>query len=99
FFAPPVLLVTFALSLVSIPLHATGVLSGWVGWLTGLVYLGPILYLALLLLAAIASTGSLADRGRFALVLATMHLSWGGGFLVGLLRGARDAVDTSRTES
>jgi succinoglycan biosynthesis protein ExoA len=27
-----------------------------------------------------------------------MHLSWGVGFIVGLLRGARDTVDTSRTE-
>jgi succinoglycan biosynthesis protein ExoA len=28
-----------------------------------------------------------------------MHLSWGLGFLLGVLRGAGDAVDTSRTES
>jgi hypothetical protein len=26
-----------------------------------------------------------------------MHLSWGSGFIVGLVRGARDTVDTSRT--
>jgi len=32
-------------------------------------------------------------------VLAIMHLSWGAGFIVGLVRGAGDAVDTSRTES
>lgn len=99
FFAPPVLLIAIVLSLIAIPLHATGVLHGVVGWITALIYLGPLAYLALLLLAAITSTGSLADRMRFVLVLATMHLSWGLGFLVGLLRGAGDAVDTSRTES
>jgi succinoglycan biosynthesis protein ExoA len=38
------------------------------------------------------------DRWFFMIVLPTMHLSWGVGFIVGLLRGARDTVDTSRTE-
>jgi glycosyltransferase involved in cell wall biosynthesis len=99
FFAPPVLLATIVLSVIAIPLHATGVLSGWLGWVTALVYLGPLAYLGLLIVAAISSTGSLADRLRFAGVLAIMHLSWGAGFIVGLLRGAGDAVDTSRTES
>jgi len=28
-----------------------------------------------------------------------MHLSWGAGFLLGVIRGARDVVDRSRTES
>jgi len=99
FFAPPILLITLVLSLVAIPLHATGVLAGWLGWLVALIYLGPIAYLGLLIVAAISATGSLADRLRFAGVLAIMHLSWGAGFIVGLVRGAGDAVDTSRTES
>jgi succinoglycan biosynthesis protein ExoA len=38
-----------------------------------------------------------SDRWRFFLVLPTMHLSWGVGFIVGVVRGARDTVDTSRT--
>jgi hypothetical protein len=80
-------------------LHATGVLSGWLGWVTALIYLGPLAYLGLLIVAAISATGSLADRLRFAGVLAIMHLSWGAGFLVGLVRGAGNAVDKSRTES
>ncbi len=29
-------------------------------------------------------------------VLPTMHLSWGTGFIIGVLRGAHDTVDTSR---
>jgi GT2 family glycosyltransferase len=99
FFAPPILLVTLVLSAIAIPLHATGVLSGWLGWVTALIYLGPLAYLGLLIVAAVSTTGSLADRLRFAGVLAIMHLSWGAGFLVGLIRGAGDAVDTSRTES
>ena len=36
------------------------------------------------------------DRLWTLLVLPTMHLSWGLGFLGGVLRGARDTVDASR---
>jgi succinoglycan biosynthesis protein ExoA len=99
FFAPPVLLISVVLSVILLPLHLTGVLSGWLGWLFALVYLGPLAYLVLLVIAAATTPGSLADRVRLAVVLATMHLSWGAGFLVGALRGARDVVDRSRTES
>ncbi|QEO10881.1 glycosyltransferase family 2 protein [Protaetiibacter larvae] len=99
YFAPPALVVDLALCAVLTPLLATGLIGGWIAWVLALAYLGPIAYLALLVVAAATSTGSLADRIRFALVLAVMHLSWGLGFLVGATRGARDAVDTSRTES
>jgi succinoglycan biosynthesis protein ExoA len=99
FFAPPALLLTVLLSIVAVPLHATGILGGWLGWIVALVYLGPIAYLALLLAAAITTAGSFADRARLFVVLPTMHLSWGAGFLLGIIRGAGDAVDTSRTES
>jgi succinoglycan biosynthesis protein ExoA len=99
FFAPPVLVIATVLSIAAIPLHATGVLSGIAGWLVALVYLGPALYLLLLILAAITSSGSLADRLRFMLVIAIMHFSWGLGFLRGVVGGAGNAVDTSRTES
>jgi len=99
FFAPPILLVSIVLSIIALPLHLTGVLSGVLGWVVALVYLGPVAYLGLLILAAVTTPGSLADRLRLMLVLATMHLSWGAGFLRGVLRGARDVVDRSRTES
>src|SRR3954469_14203882 len=99
FFAPPVLVIATVLSIIAIPLHATGVLHGAVGWIVALVYLGPLLYLALLVVAAVTSTGSLADRIRFMAVIAIMHFSWGTGFLRGFIRGAGDSVDTSRTES
>jgi hypothetical protein len=99
FFAPPVLLVNLVLAIVAIPLHATGVLRDWWGWVLALVYVPPVLYLGLLAAAAVRRGGGLLDWLRFALATATMHLSWGLGFLVGVVRGARDAVDTSRTES
>jgi hypothetical protein len=99
FFAPPVLVIATVLSVIAIPLHATGVLHGVAGWIVALVYLGPILYAVLLMVAAITSAGSLADRLRFMVVIAIMHFSWGTGFLRGFVRGAGDAVDTSRTES
>lgn len=99
FFAPPVLLVSVVVSLILLPLHLTGVLSGWLGWVLALVYLGPLAYLGLLVFAAATTPGSLADRLRLMVVLPTMHLSWGAGFLLGVLRGARDVVDRSRTES
>ncbi len=99
YFAPPVLLIALTASLALVPLQATGVVSGWPGAVLSIVHLAPIAYLALLTVAAATSGGSAADRVRFAGVLATMHLSWGWGFLLGLVRGAGDAVDTSRTES
>jgi len=99
FFAPPVLVIATALSIIAIPLHVTGVLHGVLGWIIALVYLGPLLYALLLVVAAVTSTGSLADRMRFMAVIAIMHFSWGTGFLRGVIRGAGDAVDTSRTES
>jgi len=82
-----------------LPLQLTGVIHGWPIIFAFAVYFGPVAYLGLLILAAVTTPGSLADRLRLMLVLATMHLSWGAGFLRGLLRGARDVVDRSRTES
>jgi hypothetical protein len=99
FFAPPVLLISIVLSVVLLVLQLTGVVGGVLGWILSLVHLGPIAYLVLLIVAALTTPGSLADRLRLMVVLATMHLSWGAGFLVGVLRGARDVVDRSRTES
>lgn len=99
YFAPPLLVLAIAASVIALPLHVSGVLPGWLAWLLALAYLGPALYVAFLLVAGIASPGSLADRARYAAVLAIMHLCWGFGFLVGAVRGARDVVDRSRTES
>ena len=99
FFAPPILLINLVVALLMLPVHVTGVVGGWLSWVLALAYVGPLAYLGLLIVAAISTRGSLADRLRFMAVLAIMHLSWGAGFIVGLVRGAGDAVDTSRTES
>lgn len=99
FFAPPILVANIVVAVVFIPLHATGVFQGWWGWVLALAYVPPVLYLGLLAAAAFRRGGDPLDWLRFALATATMHLSWGVGFIVGVSRGARDAVDTSRTES
>ncbi len=99
YFAPPLFVVDLALCVILAPILATGLVSGWLAWVLALAYLGPVLYLALLGVAAVRSPGRALDRLRVAVAIAIMHVSWGSGFIVGVTRGARDAVDTSRTES
>ena len=99
FFAPPVLVATIALSIVVLAVQLTGALRGWPSAVLSLIYFGPAAYMLLLLLICFSRAGGpgWSDRWRFFLVLPTMHVSWGVGFIVGLVRGARDTVDTSRT--
>ncbi len=99
YFAPPVLLVALAASIVIGALQAAGVLTGWPSLVLSVAHLAPALYLLVLLAAMVLTPGTAGERMRVPAVLAIMHLSWGAGFLVGLVRGARDVVDTSRTES
>jgi succinoglycan biosynthesis protein ExoA len=95
FFAPPVLVVATGAAVVLAP-AAAAIGTGWLTAVAAGVAAGPAAYLTLLGAVAVGSGGSLADRARLCGVLATMHYAWGAGFLVGTLRGARDAVDTSR---
>jgi hypothetical protein len=101
YFAPPALVLASALSAVLLVLELTGVVSGLAAWLLSVVYLGPVLYLTLLIsLLLVRSSGErFVDRVTFARVIAVMHFSWGAGFLRGLLVGARGADDKSRIES
>ena len=101
FFVPPLLVINVALALVVGVLQVTGVLNGWLGLVASAIYLGPAAYVLLVFwLAFVADRGSnWRDRWFFTLVLPTMHLCWGTGFIIGLVRGARDTVDTSRTEN
>lgn len=99
FFVPPLLVLNVAVCVLLGVLQLTGVVSGWPSAAASVVYLGPIAYVLLVLWLAFS-----ADRGTkplerwfFVVVLPTMHLSWGVGFVMGVLRGARDSVDTSRT--
>lgn len=98
YFAPPALVLLVVLAVLLAALQVTGVLSGPASLvLSLLVYLPLALYA--LLVVGVALTpggGDLRQRLWTLAVLPTMHLSWGLGFLGGVLRGARDTVDASR---
>lgn len=98
FFAPPALVLTIALSVVVGVLQATGVLSGWWAVAASVVYLPVIVYAGLVIVVALGPGGGTGWRDKLwtAAVLPTMHLSWGWGFVMGVLAGAHDTVDTSR---
>lgn len=98
FFAPPALVVNLVVALLVAVLQLAGVLTGAVGWVSSLVHLGPFAYAVVLLVAWLTATGSLLDRSRYVVVLATMHVCWGAGFILGTIRGGGDSVDTSRVD-
>jgi succinoglycan biosynthesis protein ExoA len=101
FFAPPLLVLAFLISIIFGTLQLTDVIHwGKLSMLALLVHIGLAAYILLLIyLGLIYENGkSWRDRWLFILVLPTMHLSWGAGFIRGILRGGRDTVDTSRTD-
>lgn len=102
FFVPPALVVALVLAAVAgvatAVTAAIGQVPAWLGVVAGLLALAPLAYLALLVGAVVTTPGSLADRLRFAGVVAVMHLAWGSGFLQGVVRGAGSNRDTSRSE-
>ncbi|HWI32074.1 MAG TPA: glycosyltransferase family 2 protein [Microbacterium sp.] len=98
FFAPPALVAAIVLSLVCGLLQATGALTGWWSLLASLVYLPVIAYALLVLVVGLGLGGGKGWRDKLwtLAVLPTIHLTWGVGFLGGLVRGAHHTVDTSR---
>lgn len=97
YFAPPVLVLLVAVAAVVGVLQLTGVLSGAASLIVSAVYVPLAVYVLLVLAVALApGGGGVRQRLWTLLVLPTMHLSWGVGFLGGVLRGARDTVDASR---
>ncbi|MEV4774272.1 glycosyltransferase family 2 protein [Microbacterium sp. LWH12-1.2] len=97
YFAPPALVVLIAVALVVAALQLIGVITGIASVIASLVYLPLVAYVVLVLGVALApGGGGLRQRLWTLLVLPTMHISWGLGFLGGVLRGARDTVDASR---
>lgn len=98
YFAPPALVLIVALAVVVGVLELTGALTGAATLIASLlVHLPLALYLLLVLAVALApGGGGLRQKLWSAVVLPTMHLAWGVGFLGGVLRGARDTVDASR---
>ncbi|MFS0911421.1 glycosyltransferase family 2 protein [Microbacterium sp. 179-I 3D2 NHS] len=98
YFAPPALVLLVLLAIVVGILQISGVLTGPLSVVASLVaYLPLALYVLLVLgVASAPRGGGLRQRLWTLIVLPTMHLSWGVGFLGGVLRGARDTVDASR---
>jgi hypothetical protein len=92
YFAAPALVAATGLAAVLSPFTGISTLA----WLGRAAELGPAAYLGVLAMVSARSGGTVRDRLRLALVLATMHYAWGTGFFRGVLCGARDAVDTSR---
>lgn len=101
FFAPPALVLLVVLAVVVGVLQLTGVLGGVASILASVLVYGPIVLYVLLVVAVACARGGgdLRQRLWTLAVLPTMHLSWGLGFLTGVLRGARDTVDASRLGS
>lgn len=98
YFAPPALVVLVGLAVVTGILQVTGVVTGCVSALLSLIVHLPILLYLVLVVGVASLPGGGGPRQRLwtLLVLPTMHLSWGLGFIGGVLRGARDTVDASR---
>jgi len=98
YFAPPALVLLVVLALVVGVLQLTGVLAGVASIVASVLVYGPLLLYVLLVVAVAFGRGGGRLRQRLwtLAVLPTMHLSWGLGFLTGVLRGARDTVDASR---
>lgn len=97
FFAPPALVITLVLAAIVAVLQLSGALRGLASLIASLIYL-PLAAYALLVLAVGLAPGRRGVRERLwtMLVLPTMHVSWGLGFLAGVMRGAGDIVDSSR---
>lgn len=95
FFAPGALVLGLVFSLVIAVLQLTGaVSSSW--W--SLAHVTPVLYVCAVLFAATRLPGLSGARARLQglWAIVTMHLTWGTGFLFGLIGGARRTVDRSR---
>ena len=81
------------------PLLVLGILLGLVllafGQLIGVIPAAAYL-LGITLVAVLAGGLSLKARAALVIALATMHLSWGWGFIRGFMRGATGTIDKSR---
>lgn len=98
FFAPPLLVVAIALSVIVGTLQLARVLTGWWAVAASVVFVPVLAYALLVLVVAIGPGGGSGWRDKLwtIAVLPTMHISWGLGFIAGVLGGAHDTVDTSR---
>lgn len=97
YLAPPVLVLGLAAAPVAAAALASGRVRGPLRLACGLSAALPVAYKIGLAAASVRLGGdTAADRLRNMGVLATMHLSWGAGFLRGFTLGAGSTVDRSR---
>lgn len=100
YFAPPVLVLGMAASVIEALLQLSGSTATWPKFLrrfTALVHVPSLSYVAgILATASAAKDCGRRERFWFGIVLPTMHLSWGAGFLKGLVTGAGTTKDGSR---
>lgn len=98
YLAPPATVLALGAAALAGLGRATGLLSGRAAAAAGVLYAVPLAYAGGLAYVSWRSLGA-DDLRAWALntgVLATMHLSWGAGFLRGLVAGGHRTVDTSR---
>jgi len=95
FYAPGTLVLGLAVSLVVLVLQSIGLVP-WAWW--SLVHLAPLAYVCAVLFATTRLQGLHGVGARLLglVALVTMHLSWGAGFLYGIVGGAGRTVDRSR---
>lgn len=98
FFAPPALALVLVAALVVGALQLAGAITGVWALATSIVYLPVAAYLVLLAVSSLGAPTGRSGRERLwtLAVLPTMHVAWGIGFVVGVVRGAHGTVDTSR---
>ena len=100
YFAPPILVLGVAAAVLEALAQLSGTTRRWPRPLrrfTALVHVPSTAYVAGIVAAAWrAPDAGLRERCWFAAVLPTMHLSWGAGFLRGLVTGAASSRDRSR---
>lgn len=98
FFAPPALVAVVVLAALAAVLQAAGLLPGaWV-LLPLCVYLPLAAYLILVVVFSFRGRADGRERLWRLAVIPSMHLAWGAGFVIGIVRGAHDTVDTSRLD-
>ncbi|MEY4323203.1 MAG: hypothetical protein RL410_984 [Actinomycetota bacterium] len=85
YFIPPLTVISIAAGLIA------QFLGIWIGSLPTLVYAA-----ALMLVTITASGITICTRATLPIALATMHFSWGYGFILGFIRGAESTLDRSR---
>jgi succinoglycan biosynthesis protein ExoA len=100
YFAPPILVLGLSAAVIETLLQLTGSTKKWPKFLrrfTSLIHVPSFSYVAgILATASAAKDCGRRERLWFGLVLPSMHVCWGAGFLKGLITGAGTTKDGSR---